>query len=151
MKTLTKQTSKSTQLYREVLTIAQDLGIDPRELLENIEVSNRDFEVDNYRFIEEAFAEDILISIYECDTYILGCFNSWFISDCCNIDSEVVEALQKAEAHSALGNLMLKNGIEELISEYVRLDGYGHAFVSYDGNHEETSINGVDFIYFRTN
>lgn len=136
---------------KNIVSIANNYGIDKKELLENIENENEDFEVDNYRFILESEAESIALDMYKYDEYMLGCFNDRFISDNCDIKLNVVQALQKAEAFSELGELMLDNGIEELISEYCRLDGYGHVFGSYDGNNDEVTINDNLYIVFRTN
>lgn len=144
------ETLSFTEL-KNIISIANDYSIDKKELFENIESQNEDFEVDNYRFILESEAENIALDIYKCDTYMLGCFNDFFISDNCDIKLNVVQALQKAEAFSELGELMLDNGIEELISEYCRLDGYGHVFGSYDGNSDEVTINGNLYVVFRTN
>ena len=144
MKTLSNYTE-----LKSIVNLANDLNIDVRELAENI--GENDFEVDNYRFVKESEAIDILIDLYKSDEYILGCFNDWFISDNCNIDLKVVEALQKAECFSELGELMIDNGIDELIQEYARVDGYGHAFGSYNHSYDEININGIDYIYFRTN
>jgi len=136
---------------KNIVSIANNYGIDKKELLENIENENEDFEVDNYRFVLESEAENIALDMYKCDTYMLGCFNDFFISDNCDIKLNVVQALQKAEAFTELGELMLDNGIENLISEYCRLDGYGHVFGSYDGNNDEVTINDNLYIVFRTN
>jgi len=136
---------------KNIVSIANNYGIDKKELLENIENEKEDFEVDNYRFVLESEAKNIALDMYKCDTYMLGCFNDFFISDNCDIKLNVVQALQKAEAFSELGELMLDNGIEELISEYCRLDGYGNVFGSYDGNSDEVTINGNLYVVFRTN
>jgi len=136
---------------KNIISIANHYGIDKKELLENIENENEDFEVENYRFILESEAESIALDMYKYDEYMLGCFNDWFISDNCDIKLNVVQALQKAEAFTELGELMLDNGIENLISEYCRLDGYGHVFGSYDGNNDEVTINDNLYIVFRTN
>ena len=129
--------------------LAFDLDLDPRELVSQLSIKELDFDIDNYRFIQESNVFDIVKDSYECDPYILGYFNDWFISDNCSIPLNVVEALQKAECFEALGELMLRNGIDELIKEYIRLDGPGHALNSYDHSCDEININGLDYIYFR--
>jgi MoaA/NifB/PqqE/SkfB family radical SAM enzyme len=134
---------------KELLQLAENLGIDKYELSENIENLEDDFEVDDFRFIKENQALDIAIDLYKEDEYILGCFNDWFIADNCNIPYNCVQALQKAEGFSELGELMLDNGIEELIEEYIRLDGYGHVFGSYDGGYDKINLNDEDYIYFK--
>lgn len=136
---------------KKIITLANELSIDKRELFENIEVGDNDFEVDNYRFILERDAEEIAILLYESDKYLLGSFNDWFIADNCGIAYNAIRVLQKAEAYEELGELMLDNGIDDLIKEYCREDGYGHVFNSYDGNCQEIKLNGDLYIYFRTN
>ena len=136
---------------REIISLAQELDICKRDLHDELELGSEDFEVDNYRLIKEEDALDIAIELYKCDPYILGCFNDWFISYNCNISLNVVQALQKAEAYEALGELMLDNGIDDLMEEYIRVDGYGHVFSSYDDNWYEIELLGTNYIYFRTN
>lgn len=136
---------------KKIIRLANELNICKRELFDNINNEESNFDVENYTFIEECGVFNIVKNMYESDTYILGCFNAWFIADNCNIPYNCVEALQKAEAFSELGELMLENGIDELIEEYIRLDGAGHALNSYDGSNEEITINEVDYIYYRTN
>ena len=141
--------------YREVknlVKLAQDLDIDKSELFTEIDSQNENFEVDNYKFITHDEAVEEVSNMYQCDNYLLGCFNAGFISDVTNIDWRVIEALQKAEAFSELGMLILDyldNDLTELSEEYIRLDGYGHALNSYDGNYSEITLNGIDYIYFR--
>lgn len=136
---------------KNIITVANKYGIDKRELFEAIENETNDFEIDNYRFILESEAVEIATDMYKGDNYMLGCFNDWFISDNCDIKLNVVQALQKAQAFEELGELMQDNGIDSLIEEYCRLDGYGAVFSSYDGNSDEVTICGNDYIIFRTN
>ena len=141
-------TSEYTEL-KKIVELANELGIEARELAENI--GEIDFEIDNYRFIQSEHIDKIQQEELSNDEYILGCFNDWFISSNCDIDIDVVQALQKAEAYEALGKLMLKNGIEDLQSEYASVDGYGHHFAHYDGEGIEIQIDGTWYYYFRTN
>ena len=141
--------------YREVkdlVKLSQDLEIDKSELFAEIDSENENFEVDNYKFITHDEAVEEVSNMYQCDNYLLGCFNADFISDVTNIDWRVIEALQKAEAFSELGMLILDyldNDLTELSEEYIRLDGYGHALNSYGGNWSEITLNGIDYIYFK--
>lgn len=125
----------------------EELGIDFLEVCAEVDANKDDFEVDNYRFIRAECIDDIQKEELSDDEYILGFFRSYFIADTCDIDIEVVEALQKAEAYEALGRLMLKNGIDELQEEYARQDGYGHHFAHYD--HETHEIG--EYYAFRVN
>ncbi len=140
---------KLSQL-REVKNLSNELDIDFKELVENVNEQNDDFEIDNYRFIKSSEIDIIQQDELKNDLYILGCFNARFIADNTDLSLKVVEALQKAEAFEELGELMVDN-IETIQSEYARLDGYGHHFAHYDHNENEITLNDVDYYYFKVN
>lgn len=106
----------------------------------------------------EAFIIDIdtatqeLKERHESDLYILGCFNDWFISECTDIDIDVINTLQKSEGFEALGKLIVKSGcLQDMMESYISADGAGHAFGSYDGNNDEvTFIKGDNTYSFYT-
>ena len=129
-------------------TLRDEFSSDWREIAENMRDETDDFEVANYRFIHDSAIDQIQRDELESDEYILGCFNSWFLADVLELDTDVVEALQKAEAFEALGKMVIDMGkLEELQQAYARTDGYGHHFASYDGHgHEITNYH-----YFRIN
>ncbi len=111
---------------------------DWREVARNIENGEYDFEVDNVRFIKESAIDEIQCEELSSDLYILGCFNAWFLADVLDIDQDVIEAMQKAEAYEALGKLIVSMcKLPELQAAYASADGYGHHFNRYDGNQEE--------------
>ena len=136
---------------KNIITLANNYGIDTRELYNNIVNESEDFEVDNYRFIKEDEALNEAVNMYKWDNYLLGCFNDRFIADNTNLSLRVVQALQKAEAFEELGELIQENDLDAFIEEYVRLDGWGHVFGSYDGSNDEVTINGESYIVFRVN
>ena len=136
---------------KNIITLANNYGIDTRELYDNIVKDENDFEVDNYRFIKKEEALNEAVDIHKGDNYLLGCFNDWFIADNTNLSLRVVQALQKAEAFEELGELIQENDLDAFIEEYVRLDGWGHVFGSYDGSNDEVTINGESYIVFRVN
>lgn len=119
---------------------------DFKEVYLNFEVEKQDFEVNDYRFIHKDSIDQILIEELESDTYILGCFNAWFLADCSGLPIELIEAGQKGEQYEAVGKAMLPH-IEEIASEYSRLDGYEHHFSPYDG--EELEV--LNYYVFRLN
>ena len=120
-----------------------------REVVESVLSDSDDFEVDNVRFIAADCIDSIQCDDLESDLYILGCFNAWFLADVTGLGSEVIEAMQAAEAFEALGKLVISLGkLSELQQEYARLDGYGHHFNHYDGNQEEIVINGRLYFVF---
>lgn len=140
---------KLSQL-RDVKNLSNELDIDFKELVEQVIDEVDDFEIENYRFIKVSEIDTIQQNELKDDLYILGCFTDWFIADNTNLSLKVVQALQKAEAFSELGELMVDD-IETLQSEYSRLDGYGHHFAHYDGNENEITLNDVEYYYFKVN
>jgi len=134
-----------------VIEFCNDLCSSPdwREVVGYIESNDDDFEVDNVRFIKDDAIDKIQQEEMENDLYILGCFNAWFIADCIGIDTDVIAAMQKAEAFEAIGKRIISMGkIEEMQAAYASSDGYGHHFNSYDGIDEEIDIEGVTYHVF---
>lgn len=120
------------------------------EIAENIGSGHTDFEVVGYRFIRSNEIDDILSDELLSDLYLLGSFNASFLS---NIDGFPLEfddilALQDAGAYEAIGKIAAKF-IGEIVEDYVRWDGYGHHFGSYDGNEHEIKVDGQDWFVFR--
>ncbi len=140
--------------YSEIKALksfCENLASEPdwKEVLTEIIAGFDDFEIDNVRFIKADCIDKIQQDEMKSDLYCLGCFNSWFISDCIDIDRDVIEAMQKAEAYEAIGKLIISLGkLEEMQEEYARLDGYGHHFNRYDGNEETITVNNVEYYVF---
>ncbi len=102
---------------RNIITVANNYGINVRDLYDNVINEVEDFEVDNYRFIKESEALNEAVNMYKGDNYMLGCFNADFISDNTNLSYNVVKALQKAEAFEELGELISDNDLDSFIEE----------------------------------
>ena len=99
-----------------------------------------------YDRIDSVLAEEL-----EWDLYSLGCFRDHFIAEVTDIDIEVIEALQEAEAFEALGKLIVKScNMEEFASTFAGYDGYGHFFNTYDGSELELTVDGVDYLVFNS-
>jgi len=131
-------------LYREV----NELGLNTREIMENLCNEESDFTVDDYRFIRKSDIDDIMTEELGSDEYMLGCFNAWFIADLLGTTTDAIEAMQKAEAFEGIGKMILSmDKLEELQQNYVSADGYGHHFASYDGN--ENELINDEYYYFR--
>ena len=131
--------------YKEL----EDNGFDAdeiKEILEQMEEHTEDFEHGNYRFIHASSIDDVLKDELSNDTYILGCFNDWFIADITGLDVDAVTKAQKNESYELLGELMLQH-IDEVVENYVSADGYGHHFSGYDGSEELIG----DYYMFRVN
>ena len=118
-----------------------------KEVINNIESSNDDFEVDGVRFIQSEYIDDIQQNELLSDLYCLGCFNAYFLADYLPIDMNDIQAIQDAGAYEAIGK-MCKVHIADIQAGYVSADGYGHHFNHYDGNEEELNINGVLYHVF---
>lgn len=100
-------------------------------------------ELDNgeFRFISESCIDDILLEELSNDPYIVGCFNSWAIADATNMPSELIEIIQNAGEYEKLGQWIIESGnMEHLVRVYIREDGYGHHFATYDGEENEISF-----------
>lgn len=112
-----------------------------RDVVTAIADGETDFEVDNVRFIHSDDIDEIMADELAADEYLLGCFNSWFLADVLDIDIDVINAMQKAEAFEAIGKLIISmDKLTELASAYASADGYGHHFNPYDGSEAELLI-----------
>lgn len=137
---------------KSIINISNNLNICKYDLFDNIKNSETNFEVDNYTFITESDALDEVINTYSYDNYILGCFNADFIEDFITLDYDSITTLQESEQFEVIGKLIINSGnLNDMMEEYIRLDGYGHALNSYDGNNDEITINNIDYIVYRNN
>ena len=122
---------------------------DWREVVRSIDNGETDFEVGGVRFINSNSIDSIQQDELAGDEYVLGCFNAWFLADVLGIDQGVIESMQKAEAYTAIGKLIISGGkLEDLQQAYASVDGYGHHFNRYDFSEDELSINGGTFHVF---
>ena len=102
-----------------------------------------DFTVDydgrEYRIIENDYIESIMKDELSSDTYLLGCFNAWFLSDIMNIPMDAIEKIQSSDCYDALGIIISNNDemMNELVDKYISTDGAGHHFSSYDGSEND--------------
>lgn len=120
---------------------------DYREVIAHI--GDDEFWVDGVRFIRADAIDQIQQEELAEDEYMLGCFNASFLADVLDIDQDVIEAMQKAEAYEAIGKLILSLGkLEELQEAYASADGYGHHFNGYDFSEEQVELDGVDYFVF---
>ncbi len=137
---------------KNIINIANDLNICKYDLFDNIKNIGTNFEVDNYTFITESEALEYIVDMYSCDDYLLGCFNADFIEDFITLDYDSIKTLQESEHFEVIGKLIMNSGnLNDMMQEYIRLDGYGHALNSYDGNNDELTINNTNFIVYRNN
>ena len=150
MKTTAHTTKELTfSQCKMIYNFAEEISEDPKEIIEKIVNEETDFNIGDYRFIHTDFIDSIQVEELESDPYVLGCFNDWFIADITEIDVDVIQAMQKAEAFEAIGKLIISLGkLEELQAAYASSDGYGHHFNNYDGNEEELRVDGQMFHVF---
>jgi hypothetical protein len=120
------------------------------DIAEDVGRGATDFLAWGYRFIRADKIDDILKEELLSDLYFLGCFNASFLSgiDGFPIDYDDIKTIQDAGAYEAIGKIAARY-IDEIASEYSRLDGYGHHFGSYDGNEYELSVNEEYWHVFR--
>ena len=136
---------KAVKLFCDGLLSSPDW----REVIQSVLDGEDDFEVDNVRFIADDVIDEIQTEELGDDEYALGCFNSCFLSDILDIDEDVIEAMQEAEAFEAIGKLIKSLGrLGDLQAAYSNDDGYGHYFNSYDAGEEEITINGTLYHVF---
>lgn len=140
-----------TQTKELINTLKDEYFIeDYKEVIENIISLDDDFysPCGDYRFINSDDIDKIMQDELASDEYTLGCFNPQFLSHLfMEIDSDIIEAMQKAEAYEAIGKLIIRlDKLEELQQDYVSADGYGHHFAHYDGCTNEIYI--LDNLYY---
>ncbi len=140
---------------KSIKTFANSLVSEPcfREIVEAVNNDESDFEVNNVRFIKDDEILSIMTEeIFDGDDYVLGCFNTNFIAENSDLNYELVEACQNAEAYEAIGKTLnatlSQDKKESFCEEYASVDGYGHHFNHYDGNSEEFTIDGVLYHVF---
>jgi len=134
--------------FSEIKEVRELVGHNWRDVVESISMEEDDFEVDLHRFIRMDKIDEIQCEELASEEYVLGCFTDWFLADVLDIDIDVVEAMQKAEAFEALGKLVLSmDKLEELQQSYMSADGYGHHFAHYDHNEHELG----EYYAFRVN
>lgn len=142
--------SQIKEIYQEL----EEIGIDDKkEALTNMLETEKDFEIDNYRFINANHIDSIQQEELESDPYTLGCFNADFITDNTDLSYDIVLALQDGEKYEAIGNHVIDNNcVQAVQEEYARLDGYGHHFAHYDHETHGVILPGVaDYHIFRIN
>ena len=136
---------------KTIRTFCEQLHSEPdwREVVENITNGETDFEVNNVRFINDDSILEILADELGSDEYVLGAFNASFLADVTGLPLIVFEALQKADAYQAAGEIVIAlNKLEELAEAYASADGYGHHFNLYDFYEQELQCNDQLFHVF---
>ena len=136
---------------KQLINDCNNIGVDDwRDVVENLNNGENDFEVDNHRFINSNNIDEIQQEELESDLYILGCFNSSFLASILDIDQDVLEAMKEAEAFEAIGKLIISlDKLEEVQEQYASADGYGHHFAHYD--HNEHALTDHNYLVFRVN
>lgn len=139
---------------KNIRTQVENIGVDDwKEVARQIADEELDFEVSGYRFIDQSIIDSVQQDELSSDLYILGCFNAWFLADVLGIPLSAIEAIQKAEAYEALGEMVISMGkLSDLQEAYVSVDGYGHHFAHYDGEEHEMEEQGeYSYYVFRVN
>jgi len=135
-----------------ITKLCDELGLDVGDVIEKIDDGEDDFTIGNYRFIHKDDIDQILEDELGDDTYILGCFNDWFIADNTDLSYDIVRALQDGEQFEAIGQHILDNDfLEDFAKAYSDADGYGHHFGHYDGNEIDDILPETGYYVFRIN
>jgi hypothetical protein len=133
-------------------TFCEGLFSEPcyREVIAGLEDEDHDqIDVNNVLFIRSDKIDAIQQERMEDDLYLLGCFNARFIADNSILEYATVKTMQESECYEALGKLLLNLGcVPAMQEDYASLNGYGHDFNGYDGEQEEITINGIDYLVF---
>lgn len=97
---------------------------------------NIDFDGREYRVISNDEIASVMADELSGDEYILGCFNADFLSGIIGIPSDAVQRIQNADCFEAIGMIITADDekLGKLVDEYIRADGAGHHFSSYDGS-----------------
>ena len=133
------QVTEYTTLYRDLMDHCDQS--EARELIESF--CDGEASTYNWRLIRNHEIDEIMASELGAEPYLLGCFNDWFLADVLDISSDVIKALQEAQAYEALGKLIIDmDKLSDLQWAYAQADGYGHHFSTYDGS--EVEIIGLD-------
>lgn len=115
---------------------------DWKEVVENIKSGESDFEINDFRFISSEEIDNIQTGELESDPYILGCFNSAFISECTGWPEILISAAQKGENYEEIGQELIDGDFVKKIQEmYSGYDSYGHHFGHYDGETHEDLLH----------
>jgi hypothetical protein len=143
----TKARTKQFSLAKEVRSFIDD---DWREAVEQMQHDVDDFELSCYRFIKADKIDKIMCEELSNDEYVLGCAVDWFLADVLDIDIDVIQAMQSADAYEAIGKLVIStNKLNDYQQSYVSNDGYGHHFAHYD--HNEHELCNADYYAFQVN
>ena len=110
---------------------------------------NVDFDGREYRVIANDDIASVMADELSGDEYVLGCFSAYFLSDIIGIPSDAVQKIQNADGFEALGMIITadKGMLWKLVDGYIRADGAGHHFSSYDGSETDAG----DFSVFCVN
>ena len=107
-----------------------------------------DLNGDEYRFIHNNVIDDVIAQDLKDDPYILGCFNADFLCHYIPLSSDQIQHVQDAEGFEAIGYLVLAHGeLDELVSDMISADGYGHYFNHWNG--DEIELNNVPYRMFQ--
>lgn len=118
----------------------------------NVYSSTADFTADlngnEYRFIHNGIIDDVIATDLKDDPYHLGCFNADFLCHYIPLSADQIKHVQDAEGYEAIGFLVLAHGeLDELVSDMISADGYGHYFNHWNG--DEIELNNVPYRMFQ--
>ena len=135
--------------FNGVYSDVKALFVDVEYAMDGDNDFNIDFDGREYRVISNDEIASVMADELSGDEYMLGCFNAYFLSDIIGIPSDAVQKIQGADCFEALGMIIAADDekLGKLVDEYIRADGAGHHFSTYDGSETDAG----DFTVFCVN
>lgn len=123
-----------------------------RELHDNIKDKIDNFEINDFRFINEFEIDEIMQNDLKSNPYYIGCCASWLLADVLNISTKVVDDAKINESYEVIGEIIAndKNKLKMLQEEIASNDGYGQYFAHYDG-YEIDDLIELNYYAFKIN
>ena len=123
-----------------------------KEALTQMNDSDSDFEVGNFRVISSEDIDEIQKEELSSDPRVLGAFADWAIAEATDWPIELIQATQKAGGYEELGQAIIdKDLVGEMQNTYSKADWYGHHFSHYDHSENELTVNDTLYYIFRVN
>ena len=156
-----KYLEREENKYKEALVkfLIQEKGYKEREI-ENIKREDWDhfglyvFSINNKEYSIGTDGE-CNRAVHECIVNSVWAFKSWFLANYLEVETEVVEKVQKACSEDCndlfVEFLEAKEVLNEFVGDAVRSDGRGHFLSQYDSNEYEIEYNKEIYYIYRLN
>lgn len=134
---------------KEIKNFCDEYSIeDWREVVNKIVEGDKDFEIDEVRFICDSVIRDVFIDQLKSDESVLGYVAGWAVEEVTNWPAELIQKVQETNSE-IVGKAIVKHdfvgGIADVI---ISNDGYGHAFNYHDSSEEELFFRNIYYHVF---